>query len=135
MPCGRYPLAFLCRELRAVNGSGYLLSRRELPCFQFRIEQRSVQRDFKGSAAAWNQFYRLHFRAIRLLQGISQTGCPWLVVSGGAVFNSHFHAVYPPHLSVAVLILTQMFENCKFFVSGSSEAGFSRFPGLGSLFA
>lgn len=118
MPCARDPLAFLCRELRAVNGSGYLLSRRELPCFQFRIEQRSVQRDFKGSAAAWNQFYRLHFRAIRLLQGISQTGCPWLVVSGGAVFNSHFHAVYPPHLSVAVLIVPQMFENCKFFCFG-----------------
>lgn len=88
------------RELRAVNSSGYLLSRRELPRFQFRIEQRSVQRNLKGSTTARNQFHRLYSRAIRLLQGISQTGCPRLVVSGGAVFNSHFHSIYPPHLSV-----------------------------------
>ena len=85
-----HPLS-LGRELRAVDGSGYLPVRRKLPSLQFRVEQRSVQRDLEGSATARNQVHRLHLRAIRLLQGICQTGCPWLVVSGGAVFDSHFH--------------------------------------------
>ncbi len=65
---------------------------RESAGLELRVDERSVDVDVEDASAAGDQ---LGLDAELLLDLCRQTGGFWLVVSGRAVFDLHFHGVDP----------------------------------------